>query len=85
MPPKPKRKLPSATPITLHQPSLRTVPVRPTPIAPNDPTRNEGVQLNPLETDEDVYIEKGRVTGRYTRYRTLNVFVIRRNESPKPS
>ena len=57
---------------------LRTSPVKPVLISSSDSGElREGVRLNPLQSDEDVHIEKGRVTGRYARYRTLNVFVLR--------
>lgn len=66
----PKRRLPRVSD-DASQPAIVTTPVKPVIITEGA----EGVYLRP--SDEDVHIEKGRVTGRYVRYRTLVVIVRR--------
>lgn len=81
--PNPSSKPRKATPIVKNTPRRATSEfVKPTVVVVAQAERGspqQGVLLNPVKTDADVHVEKGSVTGRFVRYRTLSVLIVKKS------
>jgi hypothetical protein len=77
----PSSKPRKATPIVKNTPRrAKSEFIKPTVVTQAERgSPQQGVLLNPVQTDADVHVEKGSVTGRFVRYRTLSVLIVKKS------